>query len=118
MKEAKKSLKACKKEMKKEKKACKKAMKEAKKSLKKFDAQVVAHLDTDEKSVQKPGTNVFKTWKVKNTGTEAWGEETMAVFCCGNKSLVVPGYEFLQVEPTLPGHVAYIHCLLQVPDVQ
>merc|ERR1711963_649376 len=50
----KKEMKACKKEMKKEKKASKKAMKEAKKSLKKFDAQVVAHLDTDEKSVQKP----------------------------------------------------------------
>jgi len=109
VKALKKEVKACKKEMKKAKKA--------KKSLKKFDAEVVGHLDTDEKSVQKPGSSVVKTWKVKNTGTEAWGENTMAVFLCGNKSLVVPGFEFLQVEPTLPGHVAYIHCMLQAPDV-
>lgn len=114
VREAKAKVKALKKEV----KACKKEMKKAKKSLKKFDAEVVGHLDTDEKSVQKPGSSVVKTWKVKNTGTEAWGENTMAVFLCGNKSLVVPGFEFLQVEPTLPGHVAYIHCMLQAPDVQ
>merc|ERR1712051_527897 len=67
VREAKAKVKALKKEM----KACRKEMKHAKKAQKKtakaLDGEVTGHLDLEEKSVQKAGATVLKTWKVKNT---------------------------------------------------
>merc|ERR1719336_2729695 len=97
-KEMKKKVKALKKEMKairkeqkklnkKEKKALKKEQKklkkEAKKMRKQLDCEVTGHLDMDETSEQIAGAMVLKTWKVKNTGTVAWPEDTIAVFHTG-----------------------------------
>merc|ERR1719348_1497333 len=101
--------------MKKAKKETKKATKE---THKKLDGEVTGHLDADEKSVQKAGATVLKTWKVKNTGTVAWSEDTIAIFHSGNQSLVVPGYEVIQVGSLEPNDVAYIRCMLSVPDVE
>jgi len=116
VREAKAKVKALKKEM----KACRKEMKKAKKvakKQKKLDGEVTGHLDTEEKSVQKAGATVLKTWKVQNTGTETWSEDTMAIFHSGNKTLLVPGYEVIQVGSLEPNHVAYIRCMLSVPEV-
>merc|ERR550534_3673654 len=85
---------------------------------KKLDGEVTGHLDVDEKSVQQSGTNVLKTWKVKNTGKVAWCEDTIAVFNSGNHSLVVPGYDVIQVGALEPNDVAYIRCMLTVPEVE
>merc|ERR1711978_827437 len=107
--------------LKKEMKACRKEMKKAKKQekkKKKLDGEVTGHLDVDEKSVQQPGTNVLKTWKVKNTGTTVWCEDTIAVFNSGNHSLVVPGYDVIQVGALEPNDVAYIRCMLTVPEFE
>merc|ERR1712062_849588 len=107
--------------LKKEMKACRKEMKKAQKQekkKKKLDGEVTGHLDVDEKSVQQPGTNVLKTWKVKNTGTEVWCEDTIAVFNSGNHSLVVPGYDVIQVGALEPNDVAYIRCMLTVPEFE
>merc|ERR1719479_520081 len=112
VREAKAKVKALKKEM----KACRKEMKKEKK--KKLDGEVTGHLDVDEKSVQQPGTNVLKTWKVKNTGKVAWCEDTIAVFNSGNHSLVVPGYEVISVGALEPNDVAYIRCMLTVPEFE
>jgi len=116
VREAKAKVRALKKEM----KACRKEMKKAQKKekKKKLDGEVTGHLDVDEKSVQQPGTNVLKTWKVKNTGTEVWCEDTIAVFNSGNHSLVVPGYDVIQVGALEPNDVAYIRCMLTVPEVE
>merc|ERR1711874_493434 len=76
------------------------------------------HLDTEEKSTQKPGATVLKTWKVKNIGSTTWSEDTIAIFHSGNQSLVVPGYEVIQVGSLEPNDVAYIRCMLSVPDVE
>jgi len=116
VREAKAKVKALKKEM----KACRKEMKKAKKQakdLKKLDGEVIGHLDTEEKSVQKAGAMALKTWKVKNIGTETWSEDTIAIFHSGNQSLVVPGYEVIQVGSLEPNDVAYIRCMLSVPEV-
>jgi len=116
VREAKAKVRALKKEM----KACRKEMKKAQKKekKKKLDGEVTGHLDVDEKSVQQPGTNVLKTWKVKNTGTTVWCEDTIAVFNSGNHSLVVPGYDVIQVGALEPNDVAYIRCMLTVPEVE
>merc|ERR1719219_2475811 len=108
-------MKACRKEMKKAEKETKKATKEIHKKL---DGEVTGHLDADEKSVQKPGATVLKTWKVKNTGSAHWSEDTIAIFHSGNQSLVVPGYEVVQVGALEPSDVAYIRCMLSVPEVE
>jgi len=118
VREAKAKVKALKKEM----NACRKEMKHAKKAQKKtakaLDGEVTGHLDLEEKSVQKAGATVLKTWKVKNTGTVAWSEDTIAIFHSGNESLVVPGYEVIQVGALEPSDVAYIRCMLSVPEVE
>jgi len=114
---AKAKVKALKKEM----KACRKEMKKAKKDQrkpKKLDSEVTGHLDTDETSVQKAGATVLKTWKVKNIGTETWPEDTIAIFHSGNQKLVVPGYEVIAVGSLEPNDVAYIRCMLTVPEVE
>lgn len=106
--------------LKKEAKACRKEMKKAKKQerkSKKLDGEVTGHLDMEEKSVQKPGAVVLKTWKVKNTGLTTWSEDTIAVFHSGNNSLIVPGYEVIQVGVVEPDQVAYIRCMVSVPAV-
>merc|ERR1719336_1830144 len=87
VKALKKEMKAIRKEQKKlkkmEKKAEKQAKKEAKKMRKQLDCEVTGHLDMDETSEQIAGAMVLKTWKVKNTGTVAWPEDTIAVFHTG-----------------------------------
>merc|ERR1712154_481529 len=95
----------------------KKAKKEEKKK-KALDGEVTGHLDVDEKSVQQPGATVLKTWKVKNTGKETWCEDTIAVFNSGNHSLVVSGYDVIQVGALEPNDVAYIRCMLTAPEVE
>jgi len=113
----KKEMKACRKEMKKAKKQEKKVKKQEKKK-KALDGEVTGHLDVEEKSVQQPGATVLKTWKVKNTGKVAWCEDTIAVFHSGNHSLVVPGYDVISVGALEPNDVAYIRCMLAVPEVE
>merc|ERR1712066_96206 len=49
---------------------------------------------------------------------EAWCEDTIAVFNSGNHSLVVPGYDVIQVGSLEPNDVAYIRCMLTVPEVE
>merc|ERR1719195_502439 len=117
VREAKAKVRALKKEM----KACRKEMKKAKKQEKKkkaLDGEVTGHLDVEEKSVQQPGSTVLKTWKVKNTGKVAWCEDTIAVFHSGNHSLVVAGYDVISVGALEPNDVAYIRCMLAVPEVE
>jgi len=118
VREAKAKVKALKKEMKVCRKEMKKVKKEQKKSVKKLDGEVTGHLDTEENSTQKPGAMVLKTWKVKNVGSTTWSEDTIAIFHSGNQSLVVPGYEVIQVGSVEPNDVAYIRCMLSVPDVE
>jgi len=118
VREAKAKMKALKKEMKVCRKEMKKVKKEQKKSVKKLDGEVTGHLDTEENSTQKPGAMVLKTWKVKNVGSTTWSEDTIAIFHSGNQSLVVPGYEVIQVGSVEPNDVAYIRCMLSVPDVE
>merc|ERR1719361_972158 len=118
VREAKAKVKALKKEMKVCRKEMKKVKKQQKKSMKKLDGEVTGHLDTEEKSTQKPGATVLKTWKVKNIGSTTWSEDTIAIFHSGNQSLVVPGYEVIQVGSLEPNDVAYIRCMLSVPDVE
>lgn len=113
----KKEMKACRKEMKKAKKQEKKVKKQEKKK-KALDGEVTGHLDVEEKSVQQPGSTVLKTWKVKNTGKVAWCEDTIAVFHSGNHSLVVAGYDVISVGALEPNDVAYIRCMLAVPEVE
>jgi len=115
VKALKKEMKVCRKEMKKAEKETKKAMKE---THKKLDGEVTGHLDADEKSVQKPGATVLKTWKVKNTGSAHWSEDTIAIFHSGNQSLVIPGYEVVHVGACEPNSVVYIRCMLSVPEVE
>lgn len=117
VREAKAQVKALKKEV----KQCRKEMRKAKKAQKKakdLDGEVTGHLDTEEKSQQKPGATLLKTWKVKNTGKNSWSQDTIAIFHSGNQSLVVPGYEVIQVGALEPSDVAYIRCMLSVPEVE
>lgn len=120
VKALKKEMKAIRKEKKKlmkaEKQAAKQARKEAKKMRKQLDCEVTGHLDMDETSEQVAGATVLKTWKVKNTGDVAWPEDTIAVFHKGNQSVICPGYEVIQVGTVEPNHVAYIRCMMSVPE--
>merc|ERR1711997_46883 len=82
-----------------------------------LDSKVVAHLDMDLKSTQAPGSCMLKTWKVKNTGSEAWPAETYAVFVGGNESLLPEGYGKVYVGPLNVGDVSYIRVMINVPEV-
>merc|ERR1712048_1311789 len=86
VREAKAKVKALKKEMKVCRKEMKKVKKQQKKSMKKLDGEVTGHLDTEEKSTQKPGATVLKTWKVKNIGSTTWSEDTIAIFTAETKA--------------------------------
>merc|ERR1711879_927797 len=109
----KKEAKKCAKELKEKKKELKKAKKEAKKVGKtRFASEVVGHLDLDECSTQAAGTYVLKTWKVKNTGTVAWSEDTMATFKKGAKKMVTPDSMNVMVGAVAPGDVTYIRAML------
>jgi len=112
-KHAKKEWKIAKKEMKK----CRKSEKKAAKKKLNLDAEVVDHLDMEEVSVQKPGATALKTWKVANTGTEAWPEGSCAVFVHGNKSLLVEGFEKCLVASVEPNSVAYVRVMFQAPEL-
>lgn len=113
----KKEAKKCAKELKERKKELKKAKKEAKKVVKnRFASEVVDHLDLDECSTQVAGTYVLKTWKVKNTGTVAWSEDTMATFKKGSKKMVTPDSMNVMVGAVAPGDVTYIRAMFSVPE--
>jgi len=120
----KKEAKQCAKELKEKKKQLKKAKKEAKEELKKakkvakkrFASEVVAHLDIEECSIQVAGTYVLKTWKVKNTGTVAWSEETIATFKKGAKNMVTPDSMNIMVGAVAPGDVTYIRAMFSIPE--
>lgn len=106
------------KKLKKQERKAKKQKKEAKKMRKQLDCEVTGHLDMEETSQQVAGAIVLKTWKVKNTGSVAWPEDTIAVFHTGNESVICPGYEVIQVGAVDPNDVAYIRCMLSVPEVE
>jgi len=120
----KKEAKKCAKELKEKKKELKKAKKEAKEEVKKakkvakkrFASEVVAHLDLEECSIQVAGTYVLKTWKVKNTGTVAWSEETIATFKKGAKNMVTPDSMNIMVGAVAPGDVTYIRAMFSIPE--
>merc|ERR1719507_436040 len=99
---------------KREVKALKRAMKKACKTMKacKPKAKLEAHLDMDQKSVQKAGACVLKTWKVKNTGHATWAEDTFISFQKGHERLIQPGYEVVSVGAVEPGQVAYVRIML------
>jgi len=117
--------KKCRKELKskkQEQKNAKKELKEAKKQQKKvwlakqrFASKVVAHLDAEEVQIAEPGTMLLKTWKVENTGTVAWSEETIASFVKGREAVVSPDCRLVQVGAVAPGEVVYIRIMLEAP---
>jgi hypothetical protein len=117
LKEKKKEQKKIAKELKKVHKEVKKEKKEARKEQKKrFASEVVTHLDIEENSTQVGGTYVLKTWKVKNTGTVAWGEDTLCTFKKGNKNMVTPDSFNVMVGSVQPGEVTYIRAMFAVPE--
>merc|ERR1712217_495026 len=117
LKEKKKEQKKIEKELKKVKKEVKKEKKQAKKEKKRrFGSEVVDHLDLDENSTQVAGTYVLKTWKVKNTGTSAWSEETIATFKKGNEKMVTPDSFNVLVGAVQPGDVTYIRAMFAIPE--
>jgi len=119
-KEAKAKIQALKREAKKcreELKLIKKQAKAEKKDKPVFRADVVDHLDVEEKSIQAGGNVVLKTWKVKNTGNATWDEKISIEFIKGDQDVVVEGYEILRVDETQPGDVAYVRTMLNVPTV-
>jgi len=109
-KQKQKELKQVKKSVKKEKKAEKKAAK------KKFAAEVVGHLDLDAESTQAPGIYCLKTWKVKNTGTFSWGEDTIATFKKGYREMVSADSLNVIVGSVAPGEVTYIRAMFAIPE--
>merc|ERR1740123_2373852 len=116
-KQCRKELKQKKKEQKQLKKELKKVNKEAKKVAKaRFASEVVAHLDLEEESTQAPGTYLLKTWKVKNTGTVTWSEDTFATFKKGAKKMVTPDSMNVMVGAVAPGEVTYIRAMFAVPE--
>jgi len=119
LKSKKQEIKASKKEFKQLKKEMKKLKKEAKQSLKKekYASEVVGHLDSEETSTQKPGSSILHQWKVKNTGTEAWNGDVLAIFKKGNHSLLAAGFEVLDVGEVQPGHVCYLPVMLDTPKL-
>merc|ERR1712176_9484 len=122
------SMKKSKKELKQMKKGNKKAEKKFKelqqqteqvKQLSKATqqkCQEVYHLDLAETAVLPAGGSQLKTWKVKNTGTTMWDDNTFAMLVKGNKSIVIPGFEKVHVGAVEPGHVQYIRVMLNVPE--
>jgi len=116
-KQCRKELKEKKKEQKKKQKELKKVKKAAKKAAKmRFASEVVAHLDLDERSTQVAGTYVLKTWKVKNTGTQAWSSETIATFKKGNREMITPDSMNVIVGTVNPGEVTYIRAMFAIPE--
>jgi len=114
---ARKELKQKKKEQKKMKKELKEVNKEAKKLARtRFASEVVAHLDLEESSTQVGGTYHLKTWKVKNTGTVTWSDETIATFKKGAKDMVTPDSLNVMVGSVAPGEVTYIRAMFSVPE--
>lgn len=109
----KREAKKCRKEL----KLIKKQAKAEKKDKPVFKADVVDHLDVEEKSIQAGGNVVLKTWKVKNTGNATWDDKTSIEFIKGDQAVVVEGYEILRVDETQPGDVAYVRTMLNVPTV-
>merc|ERR1719461_1109489 len=118
-KEAKKcrqELKEKKKEQKQKQKELKQVKKSVKKSKKKFAAEVVGHLDLAEESTQVPGIYCLKTWKVKNTGTFSWGEDTIATFKKGYREMVSADSLNVIVGSVAPGEVTYIRAMFAIPE--
>jgi len=104
--------------LKKEAEQCRKELKAMKKATK-LCAKVVGHLDMDEESEQVAGSCCLKTWKVKNTGSTVWPEDTFITFLKGHVKLVADGYHAIPITETVkPGEVTYIHAMLNVPDVK
>merc|ERR1712117_212777 len=98
------------------KKAKKEAKKEKKAAKARFASEVVAHLDLEECSTQVAGTYVLKTWKVKNTGTVAWSEDTIATFKKGAKQMVTSDSMNVMVGTVAPGEVTYIRAMFAIPE--
>jgi len=104
--------------LKKEAKQCRKELKAMKKATK-LCAKVVGHLDMDECSEQVAGSCCLKTWKVKNTGSTVWPEDTFITFTKGHVKIVADGYHAIPVTETVkPGEVTYIHAMFNVPKVE
>merc|ERR1719499_1447433 len=104
--------------LKKEAHQCRKELKEMKKASK-LCAKVVGHLDMDERSEQVAGSCCLKTWKVKNTGSTVWPEDTFITFTKGHVKIVADGYHAIPVTETVkPGEVTYIHAMFNVPNVE
>lgn len=121
MKKSKAELKA----MKKQNKSADKQFKQIQEQSKKMkqlsretqqQCEEIFHLDLAERANLKPGVSQLKTWKVKNTGKTIWAEDTVAVLCKGNKSMVTPGFEKVVVGAVEPNDVAYIRVMLTVPE--
>merc|ERR1719216_1441 len=105
--------------LKQEAKQCRKELKAMKKKSPKLAAKLVGHLDMDEVSEQVAGSCCLKTWKVKNTGTTTWPEDTFITFLKGHVKLVADGYHAIPVTETVnPGEVTYIHAMFNVPNVE
>jgi len=121
MKKSKAELKAMKKDNKNAEKKFKQVQEQSKK-MKKLAKETkqacgeVVHLDLAERAVLNPGSSQLKTWKVKNTGKTIWAEDTWAVLCKGNKSLIMPGFEKVVVGALEPNDVAYIRVMITVPE--
>lgn len=109
-------LKEKKKEQKQKQKELKQVKKSVKKSKKKFAAEVVGHLDLAEESTQVPGIYCLKTWKVKNTGSFSWGEDTIATFKKGHREMVSADSLNVIVGSVAPGEVTYIRAMFAVPE--
>lgn len=121
----KKEAKKCRQELKEKKKEQKQKQKELKqvkksvkkeKSKKKFAAEVVGHLDLEAESTQAPGTYVLKTWKVKNTGSFSWSEDTIATFKKGHREMVSSDSQNVNVGSVAPGEVTYIRAMFAIPE--
>jgi hypothetical protein len=109
-------LKSKKHEQKKARKELKKAKKQQKKVAKqRFASEIVSHIDTEETQTAEPGTMLLKTWKVKNVGTAAWSEETIASFVKGREAVVAADCRLVQVGAVAPEEVVYIRTMFQVP---
>jgi len=104
--------------LKKEAHQCRKELKAMKKK-EKLCAKVVGHLDMEEHSEQVAGSCCLKTWKVKNTGSTTWPEDTFITFTKGHVKLVADGYHAVPVtDIPKPGEVTYIHAMFNVPNVE
>merc|ERR1712007_370916 len=103
--------------LKQEAKKCRQEVKKAaKQAKKKYASTVVGHLDLEAESTQAPGTYVLKTWKVKNVGSLAWGEDTIATFKKGHREMVSADSLNVIVGSVAPGEVTYIRAMFAVPE--